>query len=326
MPQEAITPAQALVAAGHRSIYGFRHEMFSGDADFFNGYRRDACPRCNGGNVARAGFDRSGVQRCRCDDCRRTFTPMTGTIFEDHKLPLPAWSDFVLQTLSFESMSAMTREDRRADTTPPYWMAKLFAVLEGVQSGTVLTGKAWIDETFWPVAAKDAVRRSDGKLPRGLSKNQICIGVGVDESGRSLFIREGFGKTSKKRTWAAFGPHIAPGTTLIHDMEKAHGVLVEKLSLTSEVYNARLLKGIPDKLNPLQPVNRLCFLLKRFLGAHSGFNRNDMQGYLDLFSVAMNPPEDKLEKVANVLDRAMRCPKTIRFREFYGKKPSSDAC
>jgi hypothetical protein len=29
-------------------------------------------------------------------------------------------------------------------------------------------------------------------------------------------------------------------------------------------------------------------LLKRFLSAHSGFDRNDMQGYLDLFSVAMN--------------------------------------
>jgi len=37
----------------------------------------------------------------------------------------------------------------------------------------------------------------------------------------------------------------------------------------------------------------------------------------------MNEPKDKLEKVALVLDRAMRCPKTLRFRGFYNVKPSS---
>jgi len=31
----------------------------------------------------------------------------------------------------------------------------------------------------------------------------------------------------------------------------------------------------------------------------------------------MNEPKDKLEKVALVLDRAMRCPKTLSFRDFY---------
>jgi hypothetical protein len=242
---------------------------------------------------------------------------VTATIFEDRKLPIPAWVDFLLQVFSFDSMAQMTREDRRSDTTTPYWMAKLFAVLEGVQDSVVLTGRAWIDETFWPVAAKDAMRKPDGKLPRGLSKNQICIGVGVGESGRSVFIQEGFGKTSKRRTWLAFGSHIAPGTKLTHDMEGAHDVLVANLALASEVYNAKLLKGIPDKQNPLDPVNRLCFLLKRFLSSHSGFGRADLQGYLNLFHVIMNPPEEKMEKAALVLERAMTNPKTLRFRDFY---------
>jgi hypothetical protein len=119
--------------------------------------------------------------------------------------------------------------------------------------------------------------------------------VGVDDSGRSIYIREGLGKTSKKKTWAAFGSHIQPGATLIHDMEGAHDVLVANLSLSSEVHNARLLKGIPDKQNPLEPVNRACFLLKRFLSSHPGFDRDNLQGYLDLFSVIMNPPQEKMD-------------------------------
>lgn len=55
-----------------------------------------------------------------------------------------------------------------------------------------------------------------------------------------------------------------------------------------------------------------------------GANRNGVQVYRCLFSVAMNPPSDKLEKAAFVLDRAMRCPKTLRLRDFYNVKTRSD--
>ncbi|MDR0500664.1 MAG: hypothetical protein LBG97_05400, partial [Coriobacteriales bacterium] len=72
-------------------------------------------------------------------------------------------------------------------------------------------------------------------------------------------------------------------------------------------------------------VNRICFLLKSFLMSHPGFDRDDMQGYLDLFHVMMNKPVDKMEKAALVLDRAMRYPKTIRFREYYNVNSRSES-
>ncbi len=322
VPAGQAGPAQELVRAAHGGAYAFRHERFAGDADFFNGYPLEACPRC-GGPLAGAGLNRSGVRRWRCKACGRVSTPVTGTIFDNSKLPATAWADFVLQALSFESLAAITREDRRSGTTTPYWMAKLFAVLEGVQDGVVLSGRVWVDETFWPVAPRDAVLGPDGRKVGGLSRNQICIGVGVDDSGRALLVREGLGKPSKAMTWAAFGDRIEAGSTLVHDLDRSHPVLVERLGLASEAYNAKLLKGVPDALNPLEPVNRACFLLKTLLRAHPGFDRGRLQGYLDLLSVALNPPADRLEKVALVLDRAMRCPKTLRFREFYNVSPRS---
>ena len=325
LPGSGLTPAQALVKASQESIYAFRHSPFAeGDAAFFNGYAVEACPHC-GGPVKRNGRNASGVGTYRCKDCGRTSTPVTGTIFDNAKLPLSAWADFILQAISFESISSMTREDRRAGTTTPYWMRKLFAVLEGVQDGVVLSGRVWIDEKYWPVAARDAVRKPDGTLPRGLSRNQMCIAVGVDGAGRSLFAHEGFGKPNGKGTLEAFGGHIAPGSTLFHDMERSHAVLVEKLGLEDRRFNAKRLMGVPDEENPLGPVNRICYYVDRFLAAHSGFVRGDIQGYLDVLWVAMNPPEDKLEKVAMVLDRAMRCPKTLRYRDFYNVKPRSGA-
>jgi len=53
--------------------------------------------------------------------------------------------------------------------------------------------------------------------------------------------------------------------------------------------------------------------------------KGDLEGYLNLFSVMMNPPENKMEKVAFVLNRAMDNPKTLRYRDFYHVNTSSEA-
>jgi transposase-like protein len=311
-----LTSAQALVAAGHRSAYRFRHESFDGDADFFNSFERKTCPYCNSMELIKFGFDTSGIRRYRCKVCTKTFTPVTGTIFEEHKLPLPAWSDFLVQLFSFESINVITREDRRSETTIPYWIAKVFAVLEGIQDKMVLTGRVQIDETFYPVPIAEEVS-VDGKRLRGLSRNKICIAVGCDDSGRSFYARAGFGKPSTKRAMEAYGLHIKNGSLLIHDMEKAHRKLVQELELKEEVHNSKLISRLDDSENPLREVNRLCFLLKRFLDSHSGFNRENLDGWLNLFSVIMNQPSEKMEKAAMVLNRAMDNFKTLRFRDFY---------
>lgn len=323
IPEQELTPAQAIVSASHKSMYAFRHESFSGDSAFFNGYPRSECPFC-GGSIRKNGFNRLGIQRYLCHFCGKISTPITGTSFDNAKLPISAWVDFLLQTFSYASTSLMTREDRRSDTTLPYWMAKLFTMLEGIQDEVVLSGKVWIDETYISEVAGKLWHRPDGKLPRGLSRNKICIGVGVDDCGQSIYVLEGQGIATTAKTWESFGGRVAPGSHLVHDMETAHNKLVKELKLKSETHNGTLLMGVPDNLNPLDPVNRMCFLLKTFLRAHSGFDRSDLQGYLDLFYVIANAPDDKMEKAAMVLDRAMACPKIIRFRDFYNVKPSSE--
>jgi hypothetical protein len=74
---------------------------------------------------------------------------VTGTIFEDHKLPASAWTEFLLELFSYDSTDSIVRNDRRSPTTPPYWLSKVFAVLEGIQDGVVLGQelKVQLDET-----------------------------------------------------------------------------------------------------------------------------------------------------------------------------------
>jgi hypothetical protein len=114
-----------------------------------------------------------------------------------------------------------------------------------------------------------------------------------------------------------FHNHIKTGSTLIHDNDSAHNKLVKELSLTSVSYDSKELKGLADDDNPLNPVNRVHAILKKFLNAHSGFKRSDLQGYLNLFALVSNPPSDLLSKVDIVIKLAFQNTKSLRYRDFY---------
>lgn len=217
------------------------------------------------------------------------------------------------------SLSADSWNNRNAFTTSRYWLQKVFLTLQGSQDGIVLSGDVWLDETYYSVTSGDAVRHKDGKKLRGISRNQLCIGVATDKK-YSLFLVEGYGRPTQKQTCELFSNHIARGSRLIHDKEQTHAKLVKGLDLKSTVYASEELKGLSDKENPLEPVNRQHALVKYFLNAHGGFNRENLQGYLDLFSFVTNPPYDLVEKVDSLLNMVFQNPKLLRYRDFYQSK------
>ncbi|MDR1538632.1 MAG: hypothetical protein LBU32_11675 [Clostridiales bacterium] len=72
----------------------------------------------------------------------------------------------------------------------------------------------------------------------------------------------------------------------------------------------------------MNPVNRAHAILKMLLNTHSSFNRENMQGYLDLFAFAANPPFDLLEKAELIIKSAFNNPKTLRYRDFFSADSS----
>lgn len=266
------------------------------------------------------------MRRWRCLSCGRAFNPATGTVFDGRKLPVADWTEFLLEVFSYGSLAGAARSGRRSATTPPYWLAKLLAVLEGVQEGAALAGRVEIDEMMYPLPLADQPRMPDGsKVPGGFSKGKHCIGIGCDGSGASVFADEGLGKTSRRahprRLRGPCGARLDAGP---RHGERPQPPGPRAGPAQRARHNSKLIKRLPDPENPLAAVNRLCYLLRLFLDSHTGFDRTRLGGYLDLFWVMMNPPRDKMEKAAFVLDRAMRNPKTLRYRDFYARSPSSD--
>jgi transposase-like protein len=182
----------------------------SGESEMINSYLPTKCPFCGGAEFVKRGLTASGIQRYLCV-CNKTFIPTTGTIFDEHKLSISEWIEYCLNLFRHVSINAYSWNNKNAFTTSRYWIQKLFLVLEGVQDNIVLSGTVWLDETYYRVRSEDVEYNEDGNKLRGISKNQIRIGVATDKVN-TLFLVEGKGKPSQKKTYETFGNRIAPNS------------------------------------------------------------------------------------------------------------------
>jgi len=314
-----LTPVQQYIRTQYLARYEERHPTLkeANEAELINSYVPTVCPFCGASDFMRYGTDSNGIQRYKCGVCGQRFRPTTGTIFDSRKIPISEWIEYCLNIIRYVSLNADSMNNRNAFSTSKYWLEKLFLTLRGTQDDIVLTGTVWLDETYYAVLMRDKERREDGELLRGLSRNQICIGVATDKK-HTVCLSEGYGQPTQKTSIEAFKDHIEPGSVLIHDKDTTHKRLVKKLSLVSKSYSSRELKGLADSENPLNPVNRIHSLLKMFLNAHSGFNRDELQRYLDLYAFVINPPDEPLEKVEKILNLAFQQPQSLRYREQFG--------
>lgn len=179
----------------------------------------------------------------------------------------------------YESIQGISKSNKNSSTTTKFLFKKLFLVLEHYQDNIVLSGIIYIlMKCFIKLSKKDVKYAIDDKEYRGLSKNQICIGVAIDNTKVYAKV-EGLGKTNDAKTLQTFTNHIKEKSHLIHDKEKSHNSLINKLSLTLNAYDGNELKKLEDKDNPLDTINKVINLIQKFLNSHSGFN---MMNYKDI--------------------------------------------
>lgn len=153
------------------------------------------CPFCGSTKINKRGYTAGGIQRYLCE-CKKGFVPTTGTIFDEHKLSIGEWIEYCLNLFRHVSINADSWNNRNAFTTSRYWLQKLFVTLEGVQDNIVLNGTVWLDETYYSVRSEDVMYNEDGSKLRGISKNQIRIGVATDRVN-TVFLVEGKRKRMK---------------------------------------------------------------------------------------------------------------------------------
>lgn len=312
---EELTPLQEFIKNKYIENYKSKHPRLieTNEAKILNCIEIKNCRYCNTTKIKKNGKNSNMIQRYYCLKCKRSFTPTTNTIFENHKISITEWIEFLLDIFNYGSTTLTSKVNKNAINTSSYWLQKVFLVLEHWQENVILNGKVYIDELFYKVIKSD-IKTKDGKQFRGLSRNQYCIGIGYD-SKNIIAIVEGLGKTSTDSTWETFSTHIKEGSKIIHDDEKSHNKLVKDLQLINEEYKSTYLKYLDDKENPLRPINHQCDLIKKFLNTHSGFDRKDLQGYLNLYCFMNSGHKKRLEKVNEFIELALKTKVTLTYRE-----------
>ena len=317
---EETSTLQNFIMDKYKESYSRKHPKLqdTNEAILFNSIEIDKCRKCGFSKIIKKGKTRNGIQMYYCKRCNKRFTPTTGTIFENHKISITEWIDYLLDLFNYGSTSLISKVNKNSMNTSVIWLHKVFLLLRECQKETVLKGNVYIDEMFYTVMKRD-IETKDGKKLRGISKNQYCIGIGYDKN--KVFAKvECFGKTSAAITKETFYNHIEEGSKLIHDDEKSHMILIKDLNLIDESYKSTYLKHLDDNENPLRPINHQCDLLRQFLNTHSGFDRDDLQDYLNLYCFMNSQPRNKLEKVNNLLELALNTHVTLKYRDFYEKE------
>ena len=280
----------------------------------------ECCPHCRGTHFKKSGYFSNGTRRYRCLDCGRAFSPLTGTVFDAHKIPVSEWIEYMIHLFEFHSLSSSASDNRNAKTTGKYWISKVFAVLTDCQKNIVLSGKIYLDETYFSVMPKNQTKKPDGKHHRGLSRNKICVVTATD--GINIFLAVyGRAKPPQAKILKMLEGHIKNGSMLIHDGENSHKILIETFGLTEEVHTTKETRNLSDNDNPMEMINAVHRSLKRFMRQHPAYDRDDLQDWLNLFWFIYTnhgiPMDDKVKKF---LQMAILTHKVIRFREVFAKK------
>jgi len=249
------TKSQSLISSTILEWYDAKHRITSDEEiEFINSIERPTCPYCESTSFIKYCF-RNKIRVFKYKNCNRKFTNLTNTIFDSKKIPISEWIEYLLHLFEYHSITTSSRDNRNASTTGRYWLKKVFRTLEKCQNDVKLKGTVYLDEIFFSVISSK-IETKDGKKLRGISRNKICVGVALDKD--SLFIKvENTSKPSDLSTWNTFGLVIEKGSHLIHDKEKSHNVLIERLNLTSETYDSSITKGLKDNENPLDPINNI---------------------------------------------------------------------
>lgn len=133
------------------------------------------------------------------------------------------------------------------------------------------------------------MRRSGRSTRKSVCAMLMAVRCGASQGTRSASVspwtstghRFAWTKGSARRAGRghgdAFGGHIERRSEHIHDKEKSHAVLAERLNLESKAYDAKKCCTLPDRDNCLEMVNQECNLLKSLLRSHSDFRVADIQ-------------------------------------------------
>ena len=250
--------------------------------------KQGVCPHCGNIKYTKMGKDKD-VQRYKCKNCNKTFTPFTGTwMTQIHKKDkLADYLKLMREGLSLDKIRDKLGINKK---TAFDWRHKIAHSLEGV-SEHEFTGITESDETFFLRSEKGSVglnrkARKRGKQvkTRGINKEQVAVIATADRKSSISLEVSGFGRIGKDDITKAIGDRIIKQTILCTDGHVSFKSFAIENNLEHHVLKASIKEFVKEGKFHIQHINSLHSRLKKWINEDLfGVASKYLQNYLSWF-------------------------------------------
>ena len=256
-------------------------------------YEVERCPRCGSVAVVKKGKSKNGEQRYLCRGCGRTFGAGSERILGTSRLPKETWMAYAE---CFVLMLPLRECARRCHVClkTAYTMRHRLIECLSAYSPSFKAGRGCgceLDETYFPESFKGNHAKGSFTMPRpsrhrgnqvrrrGLSREQICVMTGVNDSNETFFEVSGRGVLSRKRAMGVLRGRIMSGSVVATDRAHAYaGVLAELEVAAHTAYDSK-----DRSEGTINSINTVHSLLDSFMARFKGVSTKHLGAYLDWF-------------------------------------------
>jgi transposase-like protein len=244
---------------------------------------KPACPHCACVLLSRYGFA-SGLQRYRCQSCRKTFNALTGSPLAGlrHK---PKWLGYLAALAESKTVRESAAEAGVHRNTSFRWRHRFLDRIS-LDRPDVLEGITEADETYLLESDKGKRnlsrkprKRGGGASQRGISDEQVCILVARDRSGHTLDFVTGNGQLTKARLSEALKRVLAMDALLVTDGNSTYQAFCRTEGISHEAVNLSQGQRVKGAYH-IQNVNAYHSRFKLWLGRFHGVATDYLPHYL----------------------------------------------
>ena len=239
------------------------------------------------------GKSKNGEQRYLCQDCGRTFGMGSGHILGTSRLPKEIW---MANAECFVLMLPLRECAGRCHVClkTAYTMRHRLIECLSAYSPSFKTGRGCgceLDETYFPESFKGNHTKGSFTMPRhsrhrgkqvhrrGLSREQICVMTGVNDSNETFLQVSGRGILSRKRAMDVLRDRIASASVVATDKASAYVDILAELEVDAHTaYDSK-----DPSEGTINRINAVRSLLGAFMGPFKGVSTKHLDAYLAWF-------------------------------------------